>query len=231
MGRNMSKLISKKSIINYFAELTVIVFGITIAFFVDDWAENRREERYEIEFLENIHDELSLNIKLFHDWKDYYKELDALFEEFYELQMNGDSSRSAAIKLREILVQTHSVNVFSSAWETTKSSGSLRIIKDSKLKNQISALYSRWFTRTERVYARLDNFKSTELISYYNQHRAGRDPSFTDLKALQAPQLYNIVRTYHIYHSFLKSKIIDSEEKTEKVIKLIEEYTNKFKRD
>ena len=225
----MSKLISKKSIIKYFAELLVVVFGITIAFMVDDWSENRREHKYEIEFLENIREELSLNMNLFRDWENYYEKINILFDEFYELQLIDDSSRSAAIKYREIILNTHSVYVFSSAWETTKSSGGMRIIKNTMLKNNLSSLYSRWYPRTERVFSRLDDLKSNELIPYYNQHRAGRDPSFIDLKDLQAPQLYNIMRTFQVYHSVLLGMIMDSEEKTEEVIKLIEEHINKFK--
>lgn len=229
MGRIMSEVISKKAIIRYIAELTIVVFGITIAFMLNDWADGKREQKNEIEYLENICEELLLNVDLFNDWESYYENITDRFEKFYDLQMVDDSSRAAAIEYRQILVETHSIYVFSDAWETMKSSGGMRIIKNSGLKNNLSAVYSRWYPRTERVFKRLDDFKSHELIPYYNQHRAGRDPSFIDLKNLQAPQLYNIMRTFQIYHSVLRGMIKDSKEKTETVITLIENYINNSK--
>jgi hypothetical protein len=219
----------RKSLGRYIAELTVVVFGVTIAFMVDDWAEKRRDHKYEIEFLDNIQDELTLNLDLFHSWENYFKELTGLFEDFYRLQQWEDSSLAAAIKYRDIIMASNSVKVYSSAWETTKASSGLRLIRDVQLKNQLSTLYSRWFPETERVFTRLDNYKSNKLIPYYNDHRAGRDPSFINSSDLNSPEIYNIIRTYQVYHSVLADKINYAEEKTGELIELIDNYITKYK--
>ncbi len=195
---------------------------------VDDWAEKRRDHKYEIEFLQNIRGELGLNLGLFRAWENYYRDITGSFEAFYRLQQLEDSSRAAALKYRDIILASNSVKVFSSAWETTKASGGLRLIRDTKLKNQLSRLYSRWFPETERVYTRLDNYKSDILIPYYNDHRAGRDPSFINPSDLSSPEIYNIIRTYQVYHFVLADKINEAKEKTVELIRLIDDHLTRY---
>ena len=57
-------LLSKKDLVKYFAEMLVVVFGILIAFQVDEWRQDVREQREIDAALVRLKEETASNLRI-----------------------------------------------------------------------------------------------------------------------------------------------------------------------
>ena len=57
------QLLSKKDLVKYFAEMVVVVLGILIAFQVEEWRQNAREQREINSALVRLKDETKVNLR------------------------------------------------------------------------------------------------------------------------------------------------------------------------
>ncbi len=155
----------KKDSIKYFFELVVVFLGVTSAFMLTQWSENRRARKAERKYLENIYKELEeddkdlkRNIEL---TKKKIKNLEALIKLLNE-EADVEIIESLIPELFEIVLFKSKSNT----WITLKESGELKLIRNFQLKIKLENLHIFYWVLDE-ISEWVSSYFKTHLLSYF----------------------------------------------------------------
>ena len=144
-------------------EIVLVVIGILIALPINNWNVRKQESQLESEYLRNLIDDLSKDTT-------YFIETDVRFDSMVNLGENAIQSMYSKVPLKskmDILSDYWnrsagmlSYVLYTATYKDLESSGSLRIIKNSVLRNQIISHYKAYEESTKLYEIDLDYAQS-----------------------------------------------------------------------
>jgi len=137
---------SLKKVTKYLRELSVVVAGIAITFIASDWISNRNAQKDLASDLEAVRTELEDNLALVREKGGFYErtaKLSHYLSSDYPENLDPDSIETLIGNgPGNVMGGMFKLNYKTSAFETWKSSGSIRVMKDKELSRSILDCYT-----------------------------------------------------------------------------------------
>ncbi len=145
------------------AEVVLVVVGILVALWLDDWNESRKDSLLEIQYLEDLAEDLNLDIVEIARTRDGALgrllvaqrllvgaggQPPSFSEEGVDLADTVDIEVSAGSEL-EFLLDLQVLDGSSTAFDELRSSGNLRVMGDRDVVRTLSQYYSQWADAVE----------------------------------------------------------------------------------
>lgn len=127
---------------NHFIGLLVVVIGITIAFMLENWRQERASSELEQKYLTSFKDDLQ------YDSNKLDSTITAVQDKIYLLRSviaemsSGDISQARAEEVITDILRNHSFVPKQATYESVKNSGGMNIISDYEVKEAIVSYYS-----------------------------------------------------------------------------------------
>ncbi|GAB5527035.1 MAG: hypothetical protein Roseis2KO_49070 [Roseivirga sp.] len=185
---------NKFSLKTVLLEIFIVIVGISIAFWLNNWGEERKERRLEKEFLKSLRSELATDSTAFvYQIEQNERNLRHL-NSFVSILRNKDYENDSIQWYIGTFLNRNNWIINANTFEILKSGGKLDIIQDFELRSEISYFFRIRTYQTEQtldvVQAFLDNqmnaylIKNTDyFIQYKPQKGFVRDTEFQNLLA------------------------------------------------
>lgn len=131
-----------KKLTSYLRELSIVVAGIAITFIASNWISSNKEQSDLREDLEAIKTELQDNLNMIRQRTDFYERTARASRYLSSDKLENLNGDSIAYYLDGILGQIFMLTYKTSAFETFKSSGSIRVMRNKKLSRSIMDSYT-----------------------------------------------------------------------------------------
>jgi hypothetical protein len=124
-------------------EIVLVVFGILIALQINNWNEERKNNQSEVIFLEGILNDILQQKKLCDAQIEYESVREKWSLETIEIVKSGsiENKLDSVYKYVDRLKLRFTFGIFNPTYEELKSTGTLKLIKDRNLKNDIVLFY------------------------------------------------------------------------------------------
>tara|TARA_B100000963_G_scaffold359362_1_gene386509 strand:- start:7001 stop:7720 length:720 start_codon:yes stop_codon:yes gene_type:complete len=153
-----------KYLIKYSLEFIVIVTGITLSFWINEWNNNRMNREKEIFFLNGLKSDLEIQINSFKNYDNFSKrtiDLGASILEDYTQYQSFSKTDSLNFKLSRLMYSSSYPSI-NTTFNELKSTGQFTLFKDKILASKIIKYYQ----DSENYNIRIT--KNTDIV-YYNQ--------------------------------------------------------------
>ncbi|MCH9008451.1 hypothetical protein IIA29_10690 [candidate division KSB1 bacterium] len=180
---------------NHFIELLVVIVGITAAFALNNWQENRKNSQKEALYIQSLIKDIESDIKtlevsakLVSDNLRAVKRLDYLIR---HKRLTHDSTGHYA----QVMFTMAKFTPQNTTYESLKSTGGFELITPFSLKKQISDLYISYhnITDVEKVFT---DFLNQYIIPFFYEHVDFRTLGAMDPRLLRMTKFSNIVVGY-----------------------------------
>jgi hypothetical protein len=152
-------------------EILIVIVGITIAFWVNNWGEERKERALEIEFLKTLRSDLAEDsIAFAAQVRENEKNVEQLYT-FIRLLRSKDY-QNAAIPNKHVgrFLNRNNWIVNGNTFEILKSGGKLDIITNSELRNDISLFFRLRTFQSERLLDMSQDFVDNQMNIYLSKN-------------------------------------------------------------
>ena len=153
-----------KYLIKYSLEFIVIVTGITLSFWINEWNNNRMNREKEIFFLNGLKSDLEIQINSFKNYDNFSKrtiDLGASILEDYTQYQSFSKTDSFNFKLSRLMYSSSYPSI-NTTFNELKSTGQFTLFKDKILASKIIKYYQDSENYNNRI------TKNTDIV-YYNQ--------------------------------------------------------------
>lgn len=210
----------KYKVSNYFRELSVVIIGVAVTFYVGSVIDSIREQKDIKTQLATIYDELLYNRDKLEELYEYYDTHESIKKQLYYFaetpdKANLDSLNSAA----RLIGKTHVFIYKRGAYGLFELSGAMKSFRNRALLLKISDCYA-ILERFKESYQEYSNLKLHEIQKLYNMDTA---------YLMQDSGWINIPEARGIFNFYLMvSREINKEDiqKIEEVLKEIKSYIN-----
>jgi len=176
-------------------EIFIVIVGISIAFWVNSWGEERKERALETEFLKTLRSELATDSLAFAGQIESNAVVMDRLERFVEICRTEDYDNDSIPWFVGNFLNRYNWILNTNTYDMLKSGGNLDIISDFELRNEISSFYQVRGFQTSKILEVLQGFadnqmnpyltKKTDYFISYNPKRDFiRDTEFQNLLAL-----------------------------------------------
>lgn len=204
----------------YLRELSVVIIGVAVTFYVSGIIESSREQKDIKAQLSTIYDELSYNLTQLEALNKYYdnhEKVKRQLRAFIETpeKANNDSINEAA----RLIGKTHTFVYKKGAYGLFEDSGAIKSFKDRKLLLKISDTYT-LLERCKENYLEYSNLKLNEIQKLYNM---STELLMQDSSWLNIPEARGILNFY-----LMVSREVEEGDTSEieEVLKEIKQYIN-----
>jgi hypothetical protein len=198
----------KKDSIKYLFELLVVFLGVTSAFMLERWAEYSSARKEEQHYLTNIYEEVQEDDTNLRKLIEYYR---LKIEEIDSLLIAVDSTakvKTIEPQIAEALFNYRFFKPSINTWESLKTSGELKLIRNFQIKIQIAKL-DRTYYNLIKYQEYIEEFITQSLLNYALKHFDLSTFEAFDNQSITNPYFINVVKTYHQilqnYHNALKN--------------------------
>ena len=153
-----------KYLIKYSLEFIVIVTGITLSFWINEWNNNRMNREKEIFFLNGLKSDLEIQINSFKNYDNFSKrtiDLGASILEDFTQYQSFSKTDSLNFKLSRLMYSSSYPSI-NTTFNELKSTGQFTLFKDKILASKIIKYYQDSENYNNRI------TKNTDIV-YYNQ--------------------------------------------------------------
>jgi len=184
-------MLFKKQNLIYLLQLFIVFLGVTMAFVLNKWNENKRESIEEKEYLSLFYEELNGVNKGFIKIKNYNKHKLYQTDQLIKFLETKESLDSINVLTSVVLLNNMFINPNSNTWESIKTSGELKLITDMNLKILLTRLYFSYagIEEQEQIFVKFlqDNVTLFTLKNWdlkrkvFLNNRMAYDPYFQNL--------------------------------------------------
>lgn len=186
---------NKLSIKTILLEILIVIIGITIAFWLNNWGEERKERDLEMEFLKSLRTELATDSAAFAYQVGQNEKNLAGLNGFISLLRKKDYKNDSVTRFIGSFLNRNNWIINDNTFEVLKSGGKLDIISDFELRSDISAFYRIRTFQTERILEVIQHFMDNQMQVYLTKNSDYfiseqpdpafvRDPEFQNLLVL-----------------------------------------------
>lgn len=192
---------------NHFVELIVVIFGITIAFGIDKYAERRKEDRQMVLALISFTDDLERDIRNFESSQipinqGRVDELDFILKKLRAEELESDSLHKTIGRM----FGSANSRITNATYESLKSSGKLEDIPNAELRKKIVNHYENNFKQSEYI-SNVNTDYYDRLLTYISENSSAIfDRDFGDKVLLKDPGFRSMVARWRNIISFKVSE-------------------------
>lgn len=157
----------------HFIELLAVIIGITIAFNLEQWGENKKKEAFEIATLKNLKDEIQFDIEsidsvLADNLRDIKLGQKVILWKWSKTKVPNDS----VLKTLPSIFRMEGFTLTLDSYQTLRQSGDINIIQSPLIKKQLSKLIIRDYQDTYRQYLACEKAIVDYVLysDYFNQN-------------------------------------------------------------
>lgn len=207
-------------------ELLIVVFGILIAFSLNNFAQNLKDRKTSQNYIDGLVIDLEQDLELMHNIRDSLAILQKKAMSFIPHTYNPNIPGREEVVLQAFsqLTQAPTFTSNQTTFETLLNSGDLKYIKDFELRSQIVGFYKQ-YERLEEENYRARVFIQETVIPYYMNHI-----DFTKIYQQQTeaywedPRFRNIIYSYAGIYRIPLEKYDVAIERCQALIEALESY-------
>ena len=179
-------------------EIILVVIGIMIALSINNWNEERKEDRLGVQFLKGIRADLQKDIVLVDSVLQVHKKtfsvissIDSVFHKkhFYQAKINSQFfDKPDTLDFEHVFYRNISFRPINSTYNSLIADGNTALIKNKPLLDKIQRIYNENHQRLASNYEEIKNLGSNigETYSYEKQNW-----SYTDLKHAKKDKIFH----------------------------------------
>lgn len=188
---------------NHLVELIVVIFGITIAFGIDKYAERLKEHREMTLSLQSFADDLSRDIRIFGENQipSNQRKVDELNYILEKLRVEELENDSLGIFVRRMFSSSNT-RITIATYESLKSSGKLEDIPNVELRRKIVSHYERNYKQSDYISNTNTNYYD-RLLTHVTEHSSALfDGDFGSKELLSDPAFRSMIARWEDIVSF-----------------------------
>ncbi len=188
---------------NHVIELIVVIFGISIAFAIDKYAERVKEEQEMTLSLRSFADDLERDIRSFGESQipTNQKKVDELNYIVEKLRAEELENDSLGILVRRMFSSSNT-RITVATYESLKSSGKLEDIPNVELRRKIVSHYENNYKQSDYI-SNINTDYYDRLLTYVSEHSSALfDGNFGDKKLLADPGFRSMIARWEDIVSF-----------------------------
>lgn len=151
-------------------EIFIVIVGISIAFWVNSWGEERKERALEMEFLRTLRSELATDSVAFASQINNNQEVIDNLYRFVEICRTQDYDNDSIPWFVGNFLNRFNWILNTNTYEMLKSGGNLDIISDFELRNDISSFYKVRGFQTAKMLDVMQDFTDYQMNPYLTKH-------------------------------------------------------------
>lgn len=160
----------KNSFGNILLEILIVIIGISIAFWVNNWGEEKKERALEKEFLRSLKSELVSDSLAFDAQVKVNLESVKHLGRFAEICRNQDYDNDSIQWFIGMFLNRGNWVLNSNTYEMLKSGGNLDIITDFELRTAISEFYHLRGLQTSKILDIIQEFLDSQMHPYLTKN-------------------------------------------------------------
>ena len=158
-------------------EILIVIIGISIAFWLNNWGEERKERALEQEFLKTLKEELSRDSSVFaYQVEENQKNVDNIYR-FVELLQEKDYEHDSIRWFAGSFMNRNNWLLNSNTYEMLKSGGKLDIISDFELRNTLNSFYRIRIFQSDQTFEINQAFVDDKMFDYLTKKTDASLPS------------------------------------------------------
>ena len=123
-------------------EIIIVIIGITIAFSLNNWKENRADEQLKNQYLENLISDIEHELEILQSNQESFQNKLELIKEIRPFLGNPNTKRDSTITKVFKLAQAVPFYPVNATYQTLVNSGDMKLIDDFELRRSIEEHYS-----------------------------------------------------------------------------------------
>lgn len=182
--------------LDHVASLLVVILGISIAFYLESYKEQKANEGLEKKYLQSLITDLESDIEAL-DTLQYVNKM--MSNALVKLSNASRSTEAPRDSIAGFMLGVQYNPPFSpqkTTYESLKSSGQLELISDFELRNQIVELYEQWYWGTSEYDISLFNHINDFVKPFYMNNVYYTGPFKVNEDFLASPVFRNIIYSY-----------------------------------
>lgn len=205
-------------------EIVIVIVGISIAFWLNNWGEEQKERKLEVEFLKTLRSDLASDSAAFAYQIGENRENVKYLDSFVEVLRNEDYANDSIEWFVGTFLNRNNWIINDNTYEILKSGGKLDIIQDFDLRSDISAYFRIRTYQTERMLDVIQTFLDNQMNVYLTKDTDYFIQNNPDKAFIQDTEFQNLLTLWFFFNGAklgLYEEILD--DITELVSKLDEE--------
>lgn len=192
---------------NHLIELIVVIFGISIAFAIDKYAEKIKDQDQMVLALRSFGDDLQRDIKTFEENQvptnqRRVAELDFILEKLRSEELESDSLH----RMVGSMFSSANSRITNATYESLKSSGKLEDIPNVELRRKIVSHYESNYKQSDYI-SNINTDYYDRLLTYVSEHSSAIfDRDFGDVKLLSDPGFRSMIARWRNIVNFKVSE-------------------------
>lgn len=151
-------------------EIFIVIVGITIAFWLNNWGEERKERRLETEFLKTLRSDLASDSAAFaYQIEENQENVKHLYSFVHVLRKKDYANDSVQWFIGRFMNRNNWI-INANTFEILKSGGKLDIIQDFDLRSEISRFFRIRTYQTERMLDVIQTFQDDQMNVYLTKN-------------------------------------------------------------
>jgi hypothetical protein len=182
----------------HFIELLVVIIGISIAFALEGWSDNRKNRELEVNYLQSLKTDL---LKDKADMKAVLDSSDVLLRYMNETFQYLFSQSDIRMFKRHHITSSYTAPYFypkNGTYLSMVNSGDLNLIKDFDIKSDLADLYDVQYAEVERVDGIINNLVDNMVYPFMieNVRFSSMRDGVEDIAALRSNKAINLMGSY-----------------------------------
>ncbi|WP_425390958.1 DUF6090 family protein [Ekhidna sp.] len=183
--------------LDHFANLLVVILGISIAFYLESYKEESNNQRQEKKYLESMVTDLQTDIEALDTLLKVNEELSGALVNLSLASVGRPYGSDSALMYQTLKIQYNPpFTPQRTAYESLKASGKMDLIRDYELRNQIVDLYEQYYRGTSEYDDALDQHVRDFVKPYYMKNVRFTGPQSIDPAFLNSDEFRNIIFAY-----------------------------------
>ena len=183
--------------LDHFANLLVVILGISIAFYMEGWREEAGNRKQEKKYLESLATDLQTDLEALDTLLKVNEELSASLINLSMASVGRPYGSDSALMYQMLKIQYNPpFTPQRTTYESLKASGKMDLIRDFELRNQIVDLYEQFYRGTSEYDAALNQHVRDFVKPYYMKNVRFTGPQSIDPSFLNNDEFRNIIFAY-----------------------------------
>lgn len=127
----------------HFIELVVVIIGITAAFLLNEWREQRAEKELAKKYYNSLLKDLTADADDFDEILSFSQSQDSILNTFITKYKEGTATSEELPTVMSVLVTFNQFSAEKGTFETIKYSGNLDVFSDYELREEINSYYNK----------------------------------------------------------------------------------------
>lgn len=179
---------------DHLINLVVVFLGVTIAFQMGNWKENRVQKQLEKDFCTNMIADLESDMNGLKMGRDTIPKLMLAFDHILQTSYTQNFKDTSLINSVYLLYHQMYFLPQPVTYTSYLNSGRLDIIKNPELKREITKYYEIYLGFVERMEKGAENYRSTQFLPYVMKNvRYSSQSSLADYEFLEDPYFVNLL--------------------------------------